>query len=96
MNRILIKEFVSTNKCTIENFSTKLKDLVEKVNNDLSKIKNLIKEKKNNILNLSNKKVKKKKLNFINLYFTQLLDLFQDIFQMVYLHFLILTFYQEY
>ena len=30
--------------------------MVEKVNNDLSKIKNLIKEKKNNILNLSNKK----------------------------------------
>ena len=44
LNRILIKEFVSTNKFTIENFSTKLNNLVEKENNDLSKIKNLIKE----------------------------------------------------
>jgi len=43
-NRILIKEFVSKNKCTIENFSSELNELVNKVNNSLSKIKNLIKE----------------------------------------------------
>ena len=44
LNRILIVIFVSINKCTIENFSSKLNKLIENVNNALSKIKNLIKE----------------------------------------------------
>jgi len=60
LNRILIKNFVSTNKCTIENFSSKLNDLVEKVNNDLSKIKNLIKEIKQYIEFIKQKSEKEK------------------------------------